>query len=174
MSSSLTVTKWAVSSRIFHWLSVVLLIVTWAMIELNENAETMTYMMLHKAFGLSVLFFVIARVINRFLTKAPPDVPMPKWQTAIAHLTHLVLYGLLFAMPLAGWLASMYKNRAVDMFGLFEIPVLVTPNNDTAYFFNNLHTELLWPLLLVFTVLHVGGALFHQFVVKDNLISRMK
>ena len=51
------VNKWSLSSRIFHWISVVLLIATWAMIELNEDATDFTYFDLHKAFGLSVLFW---------------------------------------------------------------------------------------------------------------------
>ena len=59
------INKWSLSSRIFHWISVVLLIATWAMIELNEDATDFTYFDLHKAFGLSVLFWTIGRIINR-------------------------------------------------------------------------------------------------------------
>lgn len=166
--------KWALSSRIFHWVSVVLLLVTWGMIVLNENADSFTYIKLHKAFGLSLLCWMVGRVINRLVTKAPPDVPMPKAQTIIAHLTHLVLYSLLFAMPIAGFMLSMYGDHSVSMFGLFEIPVLVTPDDEQAQFFENLHTKIIWTLLLVFSGLHIAGALYHQIVKKDKLINRMK
>lgn len=166
--------KWALSSRIFHWVSVVLLFVTWVMIVLDKDADTTTYIMLHKAFGLSVLFWTLGRLINRLVTKAPPDVLMPKWQTAIAHLTHLVLYGLLLAMPFAGFMLSMYGNHPVSMFGLFDIPVFVTPDDDQAEFFENLHTNIIWTLLLVLSGLHIAGALYHQIVKKDKLINRMK
>lgn len=168
------VAKWALSSRIFHWVSVVLLVVTWAMIELNEDALTDDYMALHKAFGLSVLFWTLGRLINRLMTKAPYAVPMPKWQTGIAHLTHLALYGLLIAMPLAGWLTSMYAGYGVSMFGLFDIPSFVQENRDMEKLFENIHTNILWTMLLVFTGLHVVGALYHQFVLKDGLIKRMR
>ena len=67
------INKWSLSSRIFHWISVVLLIATWAMIELNEDATDFTYFDLHKAFGLSVLFWTVGRIINRFVTKAQID-----------------------------------------------------------------------------------------------------
>lgn len=165
--------KWAVSSRIFHWVSVILLIITWIMIALNEEADTFTYLQLHKAFGLSLLFWMVARMINRLLTKAPPDVPMPKAQATIARLTHWVLYALLFAMPVAGFLLSMYSDEPVSMFGLLSIPVIVTPNPETADFFENLHTNIIWTLLLVFSGLHIVGALYHQFIKKDHLIKRM-
>lgn len=166
--------KWALSSRIFHWVSVVLLITTWVMIVLNEDADTFTYLQLHKAFGLSVLFWTIARLINRLVTRAPADVPMPKPQAIVAHLTHLALYGLLLAMPIAGFLLSMYGNHPVSMFGLFEIPVIVTPNEAQADFFENLHTNIIWTLLWVFSGLHIAGALYHQLIKKDKLINRMR
>lgn len=169
----ITTQKWAISSRIFHWVSILLLIITWVMIVLNEDADTFTYIQLHKAFGLSLLFWMVGRVINRLFTKAPADVPMPKAQTAVAHLTHLVLYALLFAMPIAGFMLSMYGDHAVNMFGVFTIPVLVTPNPDQADFFENMHTKIIWTLLLVFSGLHIVGALYHQFIKKDKLINRM-
>lgn len=168
------VAKWALSSRIFHWVSVVLLIVTWVMIQMDENATTDTYINLHKAFGLSILFWTVGRLINRLLTKDPYTLPMPKWQTAISHLTHFALYALLLAMPLAGWLMSMYGGHSVSMFGLFDIPPLVAENRETARFFGKLHKDIIWTILLVFTGLHVVGALYHQFILKDGLLKRIR
>lgn len=166
--------KWPLAVRIFHWISVLLLIVTWAMIELNEDASTDQYFDLHKAFGLSVLFWTIGRIIARMTTQSPFALPMPKWQTAISHLTHAMLYLLLLAMPLAGWLSVMYYGETVSFFGLFTIPTLVSENGDLASWYEDVHTDLLWTLLLVFTGLHVVGALYHQFIKKDKILSRMR
>ena len=166
--------KWSLSSRLFHWISVLLLLITWVMIALNKNLEGNQYIALHKAFGVSLLFWMIARVINRLVSRAPAPLVMPKWQALIAHLTHFVLYALLIAMPIIGILMSVYGGRAVSIFGLFNIPVFVTPDRGMARFYNNLHVDIIWPMIVVFTLLHIGGALYHQFVVKDNLISRMK
>ena len=168
------INKWSLSSRIFHWISVVLLIVTWAMIELNEDATDFTYFDLHKAFGLSVLFWTVGRIINRFVTKAPADVPMPKWQNKLSHLTHLTLYLILLAMPLAGWFSVMFDGEGVSMFGLFDIPAFVSENSDWSDTLEKIHKNLLWTLLLVFTGLHIIGALYHQFIQKDHLIRRMR
>ena len=168
------VMKWPLASRIFHWGSAVLLLVTWLMIALNENLEGNRFISLHKAFGISLLLWMIARIINRLVTKTPPDLPMPKWQTFLAHFTHFALYASLIAMPIAGLLMSVYGNRAVSMFGLFDIPVFVTPDRAMARFYNNIHTDIIWPMIIAFTLLHIGAALYHQFVKKDNLIARMK
>jgi cytochrome b561 len=59
------------------------------------------------------------------------------------------------------------------MFGLFEIPVFVTPDRGLARTFHDWHTEIIWPLILAFTAAHIGAALYHQFIKKDKLIKRM-
>ena len=166
--------KWALSSRIFHWTSALLLIVTWAMILLHDNSDGNQFINLHKAFGVSLLLWTIARLINRLLTKTPPPVPMPKMQVIVGHLTHFVLYGLLIAMPVVGLLMSVYGGRAVSMFGLFEIPVFVTPDRSLARLFNDIHVDIIWPMIIIFTLMHIGAALYHQFIKKDGLIARMK
>ncbi|MFW2176919.1 MULTISPECIES: cytochrome b [unclassified Moraxella] len=170
------ITKWSLMTRVFHWTSLILLFVTWVMIEMNDDAIDDTYLDYHKAFGLSVLLWTLARLVNRVLTlkKIPAPVPMPKWQTGISHFTHLMLYVILLAMPIAGWLTVMFSGEGVSFFGLFDIPAFVSENGDLENFFEKMHKNLLWALLLVFTALHVGGALYHQFIQKDNLIKRMR
>lgn len=167
--------KWAVSVRLFHWVSVVLLFLVWLMIALDESGiEAMDFMNWHKALGVSLLFWMLARIINRIISPSIPAVPMAKWQHYIAVLTHLALYATLIAMPIAGMLMVMYGGRSINMFGLFEIGGWVTPDRAMSRFFNNLHTDIIWPLILIFTGLHVGGALYHQFVLKDKLLQRMR
>ena len=144
------------------------------MMLLYSNLDSKVYIGLHKAFGVSLLFWMIARVINRIFTRAPPPAAMPKWQTLLSQLSHFALYALLIAMPIAGLLMSVYGGRPVDIFGLFQIPVFVTPDRGLARLYNDWHTDIIWPMIIAFTLIHIGAALYHQFVKKDNLISRMK
>ncbi|MBE0406649.1 cytochrome b [Psychrobacter sp. AOP22-C1-22] len=165
--------KWPTTSRLLHWISALLLLVTWCLMLLYGNSDNSLYLNLHKAFGMSVLFWMIARLINRLLTNTPPSVPMPVWQSIISKLTHFALYALLIAMPMAGLLMSVYGGHPVDIFGLFEIPVFVTPDRSAARFYNDVHTDIIWPMIIAFTLAHIGGALYHQFIKKDNLIKRI-
>ena len=80
MNKAIKVQKWPVSSRIFHWISAVLLLITWILMVIYQNNEQDLYINLHKAFGISVLFWMIARVFNRLLIKVPAAVVMPEWQ----------------------------------------------------------------------------------------------
>lgn len=168
--------KWSITTRIFHWGSVFFLIITWLMIEMHENAVDETYIILHKSFGISVIFWIIARLINRAISikNAPPrPANMPKWQVGIAHLTHTTLYALILAMPLTALCATMMRGNGVDFFGLFEIPSFLSENRELSRSLMKLHKDLIWTLLISFTGLHIVGVLYHQFIQKDNLIKRM-
>ncbi|HAV47416.1 MAG TPA: cytochrome B, partial [Psychrobacter sp.] len=50
----------------------------------------------------------------------------------------------------------------------------VTPDRGLARLFNDWHTDILWPMIIVFTLIHIGAALYHQFIKKDNIMARMK
>ena len=173
-SDNLLPKKWPISSRIFHWVSALLLLSTWLLMVLYQFTDTKLYISLHKAFGISVLCWMIARILNRLITKAPAPVAMPKWQQIISQLNHFALYALLIAMPIAGLLMSVYGGRAVDIFGLFQIPVFVAPDRTLARLFNDIQTDIIWPMIIAFTLLHIGAALYHHFILNDKLINRMK
>lgn len=161
--------KYSLMTRIFHWVGAVLIVGAWVLIEQGDE-----FIGLHKSLGASFLLWTLLRIINRCISKAPADVPMPKWQTIVAHLTHWSLYVVMLAMPISGVLMSMYGGRGVSVFGLIDIPVLVTPSREMARLFNDWHTGSVFYALVALVVAHVGAALYHQFILKDNIIARMK
>lgn len=164
-----SVEKYTLATRVFHWVGVLLIIGAWVAIEQGED-----YISLHKSLGASFLIWTFLRILNRFIAKAPPHPPMPKWQIGVAHLTHLGLYLAMIAMPLTGVLMSMYGGRGVSIFGLVTIPSMVGIDRDMSKLMNGIHTGAMFYVLIFLVVAHVAGALYHQFVMKDNLISRMK
>jgi cytochrome b561 len=97
---------------------------------------------------------------------------MPKWQIAASHLTHLALYLLMMAIPVSGWLMSSAKGFTTVYFGIFPLPDLLEKNKEIADLLESTHALLNY-VLLAFVVLHIAGALKHQFIDKDNLINRM-
>lgn len=169
MNQHVFIQKYTLATRIFHWIGALLIIGAWVVIEQGDD-----FIALHKSIGASFLIWTVLRLINRLVTKAPPHPPMPVWQTAIAHLTHLGLYVAMLAMPITGILMSMYGGRGVSVFGLFSLPSVVGIDREMAKLMNGLHTGAVFYVLVFLVVAHVAGALYHQFVMKDNLIARMK
>lgn len=159
--------KWSILVRIFHWLGAFILITAYFTAEVLHNIG------LHKAIGVSFLLWTVARLLNRTISKSPQKIAMPKWQIGIAHFTHTALYLAMLAMPITGIMMSMFAGRETNVFGLFSIPVLVTEDLEMAGLMNDLHTDAWWTILLILVVLHIGAALYHQFIQKDRSISRM-
>ncbi|UNU72762.1 cytochrome b [Moraxella nasovis] len=158
--------KYHIIARVFHWVGALLILVAYLLAD--------DYVGLHKAVGASFLLWTLLRIIGRLVTATPKPVPAPAWQTALAHLTHLGLYVLMLAQPISGILMSMYGGRAVDVFGIVQIPVMVSPDRAMAKLMNEWHTDIIFPAMLALIVAHIAAALYHQFIVKDNLIARMK
>ena len=87
---------------------------------------------------------------------------------------HWGLYFVMLMMPLSGLVMSQFGGREVSWFGVFEVPVFLGENKELAGQIKELHEDVWWPLLLVLLALHVGAALWHQFIVKDGTMTRMR
>jgi cytochrome b561 len=97
---------------------------------------------------------------------------MPAWQQRSAQAVHLVLYGLFFAVPLAGWAHSSAAGVPIMWFGVLQLPDFVPVDKALARDFKELHEAFAWALM-VMVALHVAAALKHQFIDRDGLLARM-
>jgi cytochrome b561 len=108
------------------------------------------------------------------LTHRPPALPasMPKLMQFAAHAGHLLLYVLMIAIPLSGWLMSSAKGFQTVYFGVLPIPDLLDKNKEIGDLLALVHKSL---NLLFVAVLagHIGAALKHHFIDKDDILTRM-
>jgi len=126
---------------------------------------------LHKSVGILILLLSFVRLGVRFMTKAPPPAPGPKWQTFAAHALHVLFYVAMIGMPLTGW--AMVSSSARDIpFFIFHWPHLPVPHDshETFEFLHKLGAKI---LIYGMIPLHVAAALKHQFVDKDEVIEHM-
>jgi len=85
---------------------------------------------------------------------------------------HGLLYVGMIAIPMAGWLGSSAAGFSVSPFGLFTLPDLVGKDKALSKEMFELH-EVFAFIVMGLVVFHIGAALYHQFVQKDNLLARM-
>ena len=169
-------------SILLHWVLGLALIGIFALgIYMHELPFSPTRLKLynwHKWAGITVLTLSFVRLFWR-LVVPPPALPesiaknMPAWQHKAHSLTHLGLYLLFFAVPLVGWAYSSAAGFPVVVFGVLPLPDFVPVGEDLAHTLKELH-ELTAYGLAGLVVLHVAGALKHQFVDRDGLINRMR
>jgi cytochrome b561 len=126
----------------------------------------------HKLSGLTILVIVLWRLAYRASRGAPADEPtIEAWHRILSRLNHWGLYVLLVAAPVAGYIGiSLFP--ALDIFGLFSLPGVVAPDKEAAKTAFGIH-RLLVMLLALLIAMHVGAALYHYIIRKDNVLGRM-
>jgi len=161
----------------FHWLLALMILgslgVGLYMTGLSMSPTRLKLYNWHKWAGVTILVLSAARLLWRLTHQPPPDAPGPRWQRQAANWTHRVLYGLFFAVPLAGWAYSSAAGFPVVWFGVLPLPDFVSPDKALAESLKTLH-KLLAYALATLVVLHVAAALKHHFLDRDGLLHRMR
>jgi|SRR5579871_5661000 len=136
----------------------------------------------HKSIGLTVLVLSIVRLGWRLINPIPPlPLGMNPALRLGARAAHYLLYFLIVAIPLAGWamVSSSSLGLPTPYFGLFswpnipflaDLPRTVKMHNLTL--FGTTHALLAYLMIGLF-VFHVLGALYHQFLRRDDVLRRM-
>ena len=161
-----------------HWLVAALAVTVvwlgWGIAWAPRNTPQRDFFVLvHQSVGLSILAAMVFRAWWRWRHPPPPlpDV-LSRLEAILAWLTHIVLYVLLFSMPLAGYLSTAAAGHSVSLFGIVAIPPLLPENNRLSQWAIAIHLVAQYPLYL-FVTLHIAGALFHGVVRRDGVIERM-
>lgn len=170
--------EWAWPVRWLHWLSLLAILAVAVMgllmTELPRGTPLRTFLYAtHKSLGIAVLALGLLRLLCRIATTAPAPAHGPVWQQRLASANHALLYVLLLAMPLSGWLLNSSAGQPLKWFGLFPLPALTGKNADLKVWADTTHTWLFWTLA-VLAGLHLLAALHHHWIRKDGLLGRMR
>jgi cytochrome b561 len=168
--------RFSAPQRLLHWLMAVcilaMLFIGVGMVS-TVTPRYLTLVQIHKPLGIAILVLALIRLALRLRYGAPPlPAAMPEPMKLAAHLSHLVFYVLMIAMPLLGWAMLSAASYPAVLFGGVHLPPIL-PVNAT------LHT-LLWDahhyLAFVFfalILLHVAAALLHALVRRDGVFETM-
>lgn len=178
---------WPLLTRLLHWIMAVMILMMLVFGTMMANNEDIvakfTQVQTHKSMGFTVFCLALLRVLWRFVSPAPPPAPMPRWQAIAATSGHHLLYLLMFAVPLSGWLMvsasplndpGAYPEQIRNMvWGFFEMPdPFATGSEELSTRFRMMH-GLLTKLLIAILALHVAGALKHALIDRDGVMRRM-
>ena len=146
-----------------HWLIALLIVcgfaLGWVMTDIPGFTPTkLRYFSWHKWIGVTVFALAVVRILWR-ATHGAPAMPrrMPAWQRGAAHLVHLLLYALMIAIPVSGYLYSSAANVPVVYLGLIPLPRLIAPDPHLKELLKNVHIVLNYTLLAL-VAMHVAAA----------------
>lgn len=174
--SNLTKTTYDPVARAFHWIMAIMIIgmvaVGLYMSDLPNTPQKFQMYSLHKAIGMTVLGLVVLRILWRFHSRPPgalaTHTPLEQWAS---HIVHFTLYGVMFLMPISGYIMSCAAGFPVVMFG-HQIPSLFPVNKVLAEQMKEAH-EIMGNIVIGAVALHFAGAMKHYFIDKDNTLGRM-
>lgn len=159
-----------------HWLIALGMLAAFCvglyMADLPVSPQKLKIFSWHKWAGVTIFLLVLARIAWRAGHAPPPDLPMPRWQALAAHGVHHLLYLLMVAIPLSGWLMSSAKGFQTVYFGVLPIPDLLSKDVALGKQLEEVHETLNW-LMIVLVAGHAAAALKHHLIDRDDTLRRM-
>ncbi|KWO47934.1 cytochrome B [Burkholderia sp. MSMB1459WGS] len=168
-----TVTRYPLSISVLHWLLAAALIGNLIVGLLLDDNEDLVG--LHKSIGVAILVLVAIRVANRLRMRRrlPPSVnPVGTLNRLGERCVHALLYVLMLAIPVLGWMKTNAAGHAASCFGLFSLPTLVPESRELSHWLGELHALTAYGLAAL-VGLHVLGAVAHRLFKSENVLPRI-
>ncbi len=163
--------------RILHWLMALVIfgalgLGVWAT-QLPRGDLRSEVLFFHKSLGVAVLGLIVLRVLVRLAVGAPAyAAPLGRLVAAAAGSAHLLLYFLMIAMPVSGYVTSSAGGHEVSFFGLFTLPNIVPRDKPLDEAASQAHFVFAWTIGIVL-VLHLAAVVWHARVKRDTVFARM-
>jgi cytochrome b561 len=169
--------RYGIVAQALHWLVAALIVAMfglgWYMTGLPLSERKFELYQLHKSLGITILMLAAVRLTWRLFDPAPPlPAHLRPWERTAARANHALLYIMLFMQPIVGFLQSNAANFPVVWWGVVQLPAVIGSDEALAETLVVVHR---WNsrLLLALVLLHVGAALRHHFILKDDVLRRM-
>jgi len=179
--------RYGAVAMVFHWVIAALLLCNIALgaymadLPRGDPGKFLLFQT-HKSIGLTVLILSAVRIVWRLINPVPPLPPgMGRGLTFGARVSHTLLYVFILAVPLAGWamVSASPLGTPTLYFGLFEWPHMAVfadlPRTTKIAYketFQDTHAILAYSALALIAV-HALAALYHQFMLRDDVLKRM-
>ena len=172
-----TAISWGGVAKSLHWLVAALIFIQFALgwtAELWRRSPTKVDLFVwHKSIGILVLTLAVARLCWRMASRPPaPPAGVPLWERRAAQAGHALLYLLIIAMPLSGWVINSASNFPLKLFWLVPLPAITPPSETMEEVAKTVHLTLFWTLAAVVAG-HVAAALRHHFIKHTDVLVRM-
>jgi cytochrome b561 len=163
-------------ARLFHWVMAALilfaLISGLSMVRLDHGPDQDRLFDMHRSFGATILALVLLRLVWRLTHPAPPlPATIRTAERFAADVTHWLLYGLMLAQPLIGWLGGSAFDDTMPIYGLFNLPHIIAKDEPVAEILMAAHRFVGYVIIAVLA-LHIAAAAYHAARV-DGIMSRM-
>jgi cytochrome b561 len=168
--------QYGTTAKVLHWLVVALLLVQyligWLMPDIHRGMKPGDAMTYHISVGIVILLLIVARLAWRLTHPVAPESSLPPWQRLSSEAVHWLLYLLVLATTVSGWLFASFRGWSISFFFLTPLPMLSSENPAAIRVINHWHQKFEWALLILIG-LHVAAALVNIFIYRNRVMQRM-
>jgi cytochrome b561 len=165
------------ASRALHWLTALLVLAAFVLSvggpEVRVFAEANKGLLtLHESLGIAVFATTLFRLAHRRWARPPDPVSMPVWMHQAALATRLLLYFLLVFLPLSAIVGSWIEGHALSLYFVGAIASPWTTSPELGQSILSVH-KLAGDAIMWLAGIHAAAALFHHFILNDNVLRSM-
>jgi cytochrome b561 len=160
-----------------HWLTALLVVVAYTLGP--GGSESRVYSTAkdfdrqwHEVLGLTVLLLTLVRLVWRAIAGTPELPPSQRWMHVTSRIVQALLYVLLLALPLTAISGAWLEGHPLTLGLLGQVPPPTAENHALGEKLAEVHTWLGDTILWV-AGLHAAAALFHHFVLRDDVLRAM-
>jgi cytochrome b561 len=169
--------RYSPAAQGFHWVTAIL--VAMAYLVSPGSSEQRVYSIasdfmrhVHETTGILIFMIVLARILWRTIEAGPEALPMQAWMKYSAKLAHFALYALLIALPLTAMLGAWLEGHPLTLLGVGDFGPMLPQSHDVGQALSYVHA-ILGNIIVWVAGLHAVAALFHHFVLRDNVLISM-
>jgi cytochrome b561 len=168
--------QYGTTAKVFHWLILALLLVQypigWLMPDIHRGMKPGAAMTFHVSLGILMLILIVLRFAWRLAHPVAHESSLPRWQRLGSEAVHWLLYGLVLATIVTGWLFASFRGWSLSLFYLAPLPMLASENAAAGKAIDGLHQAMEWTLLAMIGI-HVAMAMVHILIYRDRIMQRM-
>ncbi len=168
---------WGSVAKFLHWSMLALIVMQvalgWAAELWRLSPTKLDLFIWHKSTGILLLLLALIRIAWRIVNPSPrAPAKLSGWERVAASASHIALYILIVAIPVSGWVVNSAANIPLNVFWLFALPDITAPSKSLAELAARVHFGL-YVTLSILLCLHIGAALWHHFVRRDDVLVRL-
>lgn len=164
------------TAKLLHWVIVALLAcqyaIGWFMPDIKRDVAPGIGMTWHISIGTTILVLVVFRFAWRLTHPVAPESSLPGYQRVTSEAVHWLLYVVILATTLSGWLFVSARGWKIAWFFMVPLPMLTTKNQSLLHAIDGWHQVFGWTLLFLMAC-HIFAALVHLVHYRDGVMRRM-
>ena len=169
-----TLTEYGLISKLFHWISALLLFIQiplgFYLVDLDFGPERLSIENIHVVIGLSIFYLVILRLISKIINPNPKlDPSIFKGQRFLAKLNHVLLYVTILSITISGILKKLFNGETLII--VFK-KIRIEDNFELSEIFYDIHVFSNY-LIIALITLHIMAVIIHKFLFNDNLLKKI-